>query len=136
MDSIILHSVTKTFRQRPGIHNWLRKNLVENTRALDAVSLRVASGTTLALLGPNGSGKTTLLKLIAAMLLPDDGSVSVNSYKTSTDGGAVRKQVGFLIASERSFYPRLSVRENLCFFAAMDEVPRPDRRAIVDSLLL
>ena len=69
------------------------------------------------------------------MLLPDSGRVSVEGFHTSSSGTAVLRRVGFLIASERSFYPRLTVCENLEFFAAFDEVHRSGRKLRIDALL-
>ncbi len=88
-----------------------------------------------ALLGPNGSGKTSTLKLISTMLHPDGGSVRVGGFETQRDGGEVRRQVGIAVANERSFFARLSARENLDFFAALEEVPRRERRARIDEVL-
>ena len=89
----------------------------------------------LVLLGPNGSGKTTTLKLISTMLLPDEGRVQVHRFDTRTDARAVRERVGFAVATERSFFPRLSARENLDFFATLDDIPRRTRAERVDELL-
>ncbi len=135
MDSILLESVSKTFRHRPALFNWLGKEAIGETRALDGISLAVAPGSVLALLGPNGSGKTTLLKLISTMFLPDAGRVLVEGQDTRLAGHAVRKKVGFVIATERSFFPRLSARENLDFFAAIDDVPRHSRASRIRVLL-
>jgi ABC-2 type transport system ATP-binding protein len=135
MDSILLESVSKTFRHRPALFNWLGKEAIGETRAIDGVSLGVAAGNVLALLGPNGSGKTTLLKLISTMFLPDAGRVFVEGHDTRLAGHAVRKKVGFVIATERSFFPRLSARENLDFFAALDDVPRHCRAFRIRLLL-
>jgi ABC-2 type transport system ATP-binding protein len=135
MDSIHLESVSKIFRHRPALFNWLGKERRGETRALDEVSLRVPGGSVLALLGPNGSGKTTLLKLISTMLLPDAGRVLVGGNDTAAAGATVRRRVGFAIAKERSFFPRLSARENLDFFAALDDVPRQRRTEKIRALL-
>ena len=90
----------------------------------------------LVLLGPNGSGKTTALKLISTMLLPDAGIGA--GGRTSTHG-ATPARFGARSASrwprERSFFPRLSARENLDFFAALDEVPRSERARRIDDVL-
>ncbi|HEY7353855.1 MAG TPA: ABC transporter ATP-binding protein [Terriglobales bacterium] len=94
------------------------------THALKEISMSVAAGQVLGLLGPNGSGKSTMLKLISTVLLPDRGRVLVDDYDTRTQGQAVRRTVGFAIATERSFFPRLTVRENLEFFAALEDIPR------------
>ncbi len=87
------------------------------------------------MLGPNGSGKTTALKLISTMLLPDSGSVSVGGFDTQQNSGEVRRQVGIAVATERSFFPRLSARENLEFFAVLDEVRRSERTQRVEEVL-
>src|SRR5256885_4250343 len=105
------------------------------TRALDNISLTVGSGRVLVLLGPNGSGKTTTLKLVSTMLLPDAGHVLVEGADTRTRPNQVRKQVGFAIANERSFFPRLSARENLDFFATLDDVPRRERTDKIDQVI-
>jgi ABC-2 type transport system ATP-binding protein len=105
------------------------------TRALDEVSLSAAAGKVLVLLGPNGSGKTTTLKLVSTMLLPDAGRVLVEGADTRTQSDQVRKHVGFAVATERSFFPRLSARENLDFFAALDDVPRQSRARRIQILL-
>jgi ABC-2 type transport system ATP-binding protein len=135
MDSIILESVSKVFRHRPALFNWMGRERSGETRALDEVSLGVSSGKVLVLLGPNGSGKTTTLKLVCTMLLPDAGRVLVEGADTRTEPGHVRQHVGFAVASERSFFPRLSARENLDFFAALDDVPRKFRARQIEAML-
>jgi ABC-2 type transport system ATP-binding protein len=102
---------------------------------LNDVSLQVTSGSVLVLLGPNGSGKTTTLKLISTMLLPDEGQVLVQGADTRRDPFAVRRCVGFAVATERSFFPRLSARENLDFFAALDDIPRSKRSERIEQIL-
>lgn len=89
----------------------------------------------LALLGPNGSGKTTLLKLISTILLPDTGRVFVHGADTHRDPLQVRRCVGFAVTGERSFFPRLTARENLDFFAALDDVPARERKARIQFML-
>jgi len=135
MDSVVLQSVSKVFRHRPALFNWVGKERTGETRALDDISLAVAKGKILALLGPNGSGKTTMLKLVSTMLLPDAGEIQVEGASTENDPETVRRHVGFAVANERSFFPRLSARENLDFFAALDNVPRRERPARVDAML-
>jgi ABC-2 type transport system ATP-binding protein len=69
------------------------------------------------------------------MLLPDYGRVLVGGADSRFEEQRVRRQVGFAIAGERSFFPRLSARENLEFFAAMDEVPPRLRAERIEVLL-
>jgi ABC-2 type transport system ATP-binding protein len=134
MDAIVIESVSKIFRQRSLFGNWRGKQS-QDTAALSGVSLCVPPGTVQVLLGPNGSGKTTLLKLMATMLLPDSGKVVINACDSRADSEAIRKMVGYAVANERSFYPRLTARENLEFFAALDEVPRRERTCRINELL-
>jgi ABC-2 type transport system ATP-binding protein len=135
MNSIVLESAGKVFRHRPALFNWLGSERSGTTVALDKVSLSIRPNSVLALLGPNGSGKTTLLKLISTMLVPDSGRVLVQGADTRTEPQRVRSCVGFAIANERSFFPRLTARENLDFFAALDDVPRRWRNQRIETSL-
>jgi ABC-type multidrug transport system ATPase subunit len=135
MDQVIFESVTKKFRHRPALFNWVGRERTGETVALHDVSFAAAPGDVVALLGPNGSGKTTTLKLISTLLLADAGSVRVAGFDVQREAGKVRRQVGIAVAAERSFFPRLSARENLDFFAALDEVPRPARPGRIEEVL-
>ena len=127
MEVIALQSVTKVFRHRPALFNWVGRERPSETRALEGVSLRAHQGEVLVLLGPNGSGKTTLLKLVSTFLLPDDGQILVAGADAVHQPGRVRRAVGLALAEARSFYPRLTGLENLDFFAALEDVPRGER---------
>ncbi|MGC2323401.1 MAG: ABC transporter ATP-binding protein [Terriglobales bacterium] len=129
------HSVTKVFRHRPSLFNWIGRERGGETLALNAVSIGAGAGEVLVLLGPNGSGKTTFLKLIATMLLPDRGAVWVQGANTREDPERARADVGFAVAAERSFYPRLTARENLEFFASLENIPRPMRARRITEVL-
>jgi len=83
----------------------------EVVRSLD---LAVAVGERVALCGPNGSGKTTLLRCIAGTLTPTSGRIRVGAHDAGTL--EARRRVGVSLSQERSFYLRLSGRENLLFF--------------------
>jgi ABC-type multidrug transport system ATPase subunit len=135
MNTVEFESVRKVFRHRPALFNWVGRERTGETVALDNVSFSAGSAEVVALLGPNGSGKTTALKLISTMLLPDAGSVRVGGFDSQRESGEVRRQVGIAVATERSFFPRLSARENLEFFAALDEVPKAERRKRLAAIL-
>src|SRR5256884_9814494 len=135
INSIVLESVSKIFRHRPALFNWMGKERSGETRALDEVSLSVACGKVLVLLGPNGSGKTTTLKLVSTMLLPDRGRVLIEGADTCLRAGTVRKHAGFAVANERSFFPRLSARGNLDFFASLENVPAKIRPARIQAMV-
>jgi ABC-2 type transport system ATP-binding protein len=95
----------------------------------------VTRGQSLGLLGPNGSGKTTTLKLISTALLPDEGAVFVNGLDARAESTRVRRSVGFALAAERSFFPRLTAFENLQFFAAFEDVPGSQQRLRIETVL-
>ena len=90
--------------------------------ALADTTLEIELGDRIAVLGPNGAGKTTLLKLIGGLLLPTEGTITVNGFDTLHQNSAARKSVGFVLNEERSFFWRLSAVENLEFFGALDDL--------------
>ncbi len=135
MDQVVFESVRKAFCHRPALFNWVGRERTGETVALNNVSFSSARGEVVALLGPNGSGKTSTLKLISTMLLADGGLVRVGGFDAQRDGSKVRRQVGIAVAAERSFFPRLSARENLDFFAALEEVPRRARPLRIEEVL-
>lgn len=133
--AVVLECVTKQFRHRPVLFNWLGKERRGETLALDNVSLSCERGEVLVLLGPNGSGKTTSMKLLSTLLLADRGQVLVDGYDAARDADAVRRRVSFAVAHERSFFNRLTARENLDYFGALEEVPRGQRAQRINQAL-
>jgi ABC-2 type transport system ATP-binding protein len=123
--------VAKRYRELL-LHPFQRRNVVT---ALKSVSLEVAKGERIALLGPNGAGKTTLLKLIGGLLLPTEGEIAVNGYDTLRHNSAARKSVGFVMNEERSFFWRLNGRQNLEFFAALDNLSGKAMRKRIRELM-
>jgi ABC-2 type transport system ATP-binding protein len=91
----------------------------ERVVALQDVTLEVRSGEIFGLLGPNGAGKTTLLKILAGLVLPSGGRARIAGADVARDDRAVKRSIGFVTSDERSFYWRLTGRENLHFFAAL-----------------
>jgi len=89
------------------------------TRALEDISFSLKKGQILGVLGPNGAGKTTLLKIISTLILPDKGSVTVNGSRMGIDDDKIKSFIGLVSSQERSFYWRLSGRQNLEFFASL-----------------
>lgn len=135
MYTVNCQHVTKRFRRALAPVAQLRRIPAAETVALDDITLTAKCAEVLTLLGPNGSGKTTLLKLIATMLIPDGGELTVCGSDTKRAPGAVRRCVGFAVSSERSFFPRLTAWENLDFFSALDDIPRGHRREVIESVL-
>jgi heme exporter protein A len=89
--------------------------------ALSDVSLTLQEGQTLVVFGPNGAGKTTLLRVLATLLHPHAGRVSVLGRSLPGDAWAVRGRVG-LLAHEPLLYRELTAQENLRFHARLHGV--------------
>jgi ABC-2 type transport system ATP-binding protein len=103
-------------------------------RAVDAVDLRVGSGSVLGLLGPDGAGKSTLIRILATVLSPDAGDAEVFGHSVTAQADRVTPLIGYM--SQRfSMYPDLTVAENLDFFATIRGVPRAVRTRRAASLL-
>jgi heme exporter protein A len=89
--------------------------------ALCDISLTLAHGSTLVVFGANGAGKTTLLRVLATLLRPHAGHVSVLGRSLPGEAWAARGQIG-LLAHEPLLYRELSARENLRFHARLHAV--------------
>ncbi|WP_459192408.1 ABC transporter ATP-binding protein [Halosimplex sp. J119] len=100
----------------------LRKTFGEGeqgVRAVDDVSLDVRPGTVVGLLGPNGAGKTTLIKSILGLVIADEGDVTVAGVDVYDEPHAAYARIGAMLEGARNVYWKLTVRENLEFFAAV-----------------
>lgn len=133
---IEVRGLRKTFFKRRTVREIVTRPFArpEPIRALRGVDLEVREGETLGLLGPNGAGKTTLLKILSCLVLPDEGSARVAGFDVE-DEYRVKPRIGLVHSDERSFYWRLSARENLRFFARLYDVPREKTEARIDELL-
>jgi ABC-2 type transport system ATP-binding protein len=115
--AIELHNISKTFTER----NW-KTFLFRKPRyikALDNISLTVEKGEIMGLLGPNGAGKTTLIKILATLVSPDEGFGSIAGLSLASKPSEIRNQIGLVNTNDRTFYWRLTGRENLDFFATL-----------------
>ncbi|MEA2201056.1 MAG: heme exporter protein [Solirubrobacteraceae bacterium] len=101
--------------------------------ALSDVSLQLQEGQTLLVLGPNGAGKTTLLRVLATLLRPHAGRVSVLGRELPGDAWAVRGRVG-LLGHEPLLYRELTARENLRYHARLHDVPDARVEELLDAV--
>lgn len=92
--------------------------------AVNGVTFNAVPGEVVGLLGANGAGKTTILKILATLLRPTSGRVWVGGYDTVTASRAVRARIGVLFGSDTGLYDRLSARENIRYFAALNGLDR------------
>ena len=89
--------------------------------ALEDVTLSLTTGKTLVVFGPNGAGKTTLLRILATLLRPHAGKVTVLGTRLPDDAWQVRGRVG-LLGHEPLLYRELTPRENLRYHTRLHGV--------------
>jgi len=114
VSAIRTDAFTKTFRARAGFFGRGPAKTV-----VDSIDLEVADGELFVLLGRNGAGKTTLVKMLSTLVLPTSGSATIYGRDVDREDAAVRRLIGLATPEERSFYWRISGRQNLEFFAAL-----------------
>ena len=93
-----------------------------STVALDDLNLRVPQGQVFGILGPNGAGKTTAIRIFATLLTPTGGQASVLGFDVVKQSSEVRKRIGLVLGGDRGLYGRLSGRDNLRYFAALNHM--------------
>ena len=134
--AIETHALTKRFRKLNTyrdllLYPWRRAEHL----AVDTVSLRIERGELFGILGQNGAGKTTLIKMLCTALRPSSGQATVAGYDVVREARRVRGVIGLVSGEERSFYWRLTGRQNLEFFAALYQVPAARTGPRIDELL-
>ena len=106
-------------------------------RAVDDISFECKPGRIFGLLGPNGAGKTTTLRMIATMLKPSSGTISVADYDTVKAGQNVRGEIGFM-TGQTALYDRLTPTEMVNYIAdlhGMDKASFQQRKNQIFDLL-
>lgn len=134
--AIAIRNLSKTypgpFELRTLLGGAPRKQTVQ---ALRDVSFDVNEGEIFGLIGPNGAGKTTLTKIVATLVQPSTGTVTVKGFDSVEQSAALRRMIGLAAAEERSFYWRLTVEQNLMFFARLYSIPNRRAQARIAELL-
>jgi ABC-2 type transport system ATP-binding protein len=111
-----------------GLHKrFTAKGTKSVTRALDDVSIEVATGALTAWVGPDGAGKTTLLRLAAGLMRADQGSLQVLGIDVAADPQSVQDRISYM-PQRFGLYEDLSVQENLDLYADLHGVSRDARR--------
>jgi heme exporter protein A len=110
--ALVLRGLRRDYGERPVLRN---------------LELELPQGRTLAVIGPNGAGKSTLLRILATLLRPTAGQVSVLGASLPREVWKVRGRIGYL-GHEPLLYRELSVRENLEFNARLQGVEAAGER--------
>jgi ABC-2 type transport system ATP-binding protein len=134
--AIVARGLSKTYPvPLARLKQLFRRKTGTPTPALRDVNLEVREGEIFGLIGRNGAGKTTFAKIIATLVQPTEGTVSVRGFDSVEDEERVRAQVGLASAEERSFYWRLTIEQNLLFFSRLYGMRDRAARARIQELI-
>lgn len=134
--AVAINQLSKTYPvPLARLKKFFRRPLKPPVEALREVSFDVREGEIFGLIGRNGAGKTTLTKIVATLVQPTEGSVAVKGYDSVRDEEDVRARVGLATAEERSFYWRLTVEQNLMFFARLYGLGDTEARLRINELI-
>ncbi|MCL0065474.1 ABC transporter ATP-binding protein [Dehalococcoidia bacterium] len=120
-----VRNLTKVYRQRRG----------EDVVATDDISFTVKKNEVVGLLGPNGAGKTTTIKCICTLIRPTSGLIRINGADSQRNPRLALRHVTAVLEGNRNIYWRLTVRENLEFFAGLQGIPSGRVRNYIDELI-
>jgi ABC-2 type transport system ATP-binding protein len=119
---LTVEHVDKSFPAAHGPGAMLRSLVgqrIPRRQVLFDVNLSVERGELFGLLGPNGAGKSTLLKLLATLTVPDRGRMTIDGIDVQREPLRAKQRIGLCTSDERSFYFRLTARQNMEFFGAL-----------------
>lgn len=134
--AILTERLVKRYPVFRGFRDLVRRPFEKRTTtALDGLDIRVERGRVFCLLGPNGAGKTTLIKILATLVLPDGGRALVDGRDVARHPSPAKDAVGYAVSDERSFYWRLTGRQNLEFFGALHGLRGPAVARRVEEVL-
>lgn len=102
--------------------------------AIDGLTATIAAGQVTGVVGPDGAGKTTLMRLMAALMTPTSGTITVCGFDVGTASAAIHDTIGYM-PQRFGLYEDLSVIENLNLYADLRGVVGPERQGTFDRLL-
>jgi sodium transport system ATP-binding protein len=114
---IVVNDLWKTFKlDRQHLKEMKMDGQSRNVHAVAGISFTCQPGRVFTLLGPNGAGKTTTLRMIATLLKPTSGSITVGGFDVSEEPQKVRARIGFLTGTTK-LYERLTADELVKYYA-------------------
>lgn len=133
--SVYAQGLTKHFAQQRGLLAVLRGATRAPVTVIDGIDLTLRRGEIFGLLGLNGAGKTTLVRMLCGLLIPSAGRATVGGVDLIRQPRQVRAAVGLVAGEDRSFFWRLTARQNLTFFADLHRLPQREGQRRVSDLL-
>ncbi len=106
----------------------------EQPPALDKINVSISKGKIIGLVGPDGAGKTTLIRLMAGLLKPTQGSITVEGYDTIKDAEFIHYLTGYM-PQKFGLYEDLTVQQNLDLYAHLRNVLGKEKEATCEKLL-
>lgn len=106
----------------------------ESVRAVNNLSIEVASGSIFGFLGPNGAGKTTTINLLLGLLEPSEGSAEVLGFDSRAQADEIRSRSGALLENS-GVYEHLSAEDNLEFYGRVWRLSPAERQSRIEELL-
>lgn len=127
MESIIeVNNIRKVYKKRKSKEEFV---------AVDGISFQVGKGEIMGLLGPNGAGKTTTIKSICGLLVPNEGSISIHGYDSVKQRNKALRHISAVLEGNRNIYWRLTVVENLEYFAGNRGMSKKEILPYIEELL-
>ena len=102
--------------------------------ALDDISASIPKGKIIGIVGPDGAGKTTLIRLMAGLLKPTEGTITIEGYDTIKNAEMVHFLTGYM-PQRFGLYEDLTVMQNLSLYADLRGVVGEERKATFEKLL-
>ncbi|MBC5636470.1 ABC transporter ATP-binding protein [Ornithinibacillus sp. BX22] len=115
--------------------SYKKRKTKEMITAVDDISFTVNRGEIVGLLGPNGAGKTTTIKMICGLVIPDGGMITINGIDNQKKRLRAREHISAVLEGNRNLYWRLTVRENLEYFAGNRGKSRKSVAGRINELL-
>ena len=113
----------------------ISKRFADNVKpAVDRLDLRVSAGEVTGLIGPDGAGKTTLMRLLAGLLLADEGKLTVCGCDPREESSELRRQISYM-PQRFGLYEDLTVQENLDLYADLHGVVGHEREQAFERLM-
>lgn len=127
---IEVQGLAKQFVTASGVFRLGERRAV---KAVQDVSFTAPDGCITGLLGPNGAGKTTTLRMLAALIPPDAGRMAVDGIDVAARPREALARMGVL-SDARGLYPRLTARENIVYYGALQGMPGEAAHARAEAL--